>query len=165
MILSRRLFLASLAAAAATPAFADDLPAPDLSQEPFPVKNDENKIEYKYRRKQMAYNLSLIHISLSRDVSRRATDRRPVSRDGDLLSADGGRDLALAPGRRRRDLALPCRSAAGTEDRGSGRTHDRTGSRSDGGRATAGRGADRGMAGGAQSGGLDAGRLHRLTGL
>jgi len=58
MTISRRLFLASLAAAAATPAFADDLPAPDLSQEPFPVKNDENKIEYKYRRKQMAYNTS-----------------------------------------------------------------------------------------------------------
>jgi lipoprotein-anchoring transpeptidase ErfK/SrfK len=60
MTLSRRLFIASLAAAAAVPpAFADDeIPSPDLSQEPFPVKDDENKIEYKYRRRQMAYNTS-----------------------------------------------------------------------------------------------------------
>ena len=55
MTLTRRLFLASLAAAAATPALAEDLPAPDLSQEPFPVKDEENKIEYKYRRKQVDF--------------------------------------------------------------------------------------------------------------
>ena len=42
MTLSRRLFLASLAAAAATPVFAQDATV-DLSQEPFPVKDDEKK--------------------------------------------------------------------------------------------------------------------------
>ena len=59
MTISRRLFFATLAAGAvSTPALAEDVPAPDLSQEPFTVKDDENKIEYKYRRRQMAYNTS-----------------------------------------------------------------------------------------------------------
>jgi len=59
MTLTRRLFLASLAAAAATPAtsaFAQE--AVDLSQEPFPVKDEENKIEYKYRRKEVDFDSS-----------------------------------------------------------------------------------------------------------
>ena len=51
MTINRRLFLASLAAAAVTPAFAEEIPAPDLSQEPFPVKDEEKKIQYKFRRR------------------------------------------------------------------------------------------------------------------
>ena len=51
MKLNRRLFIASLAAAAVTPAFAEETPQVDLSQEPFPVKDEERKIEYKYRRR------------------------------------------------------------------------------------------------------------------
>lgn len=62
MTLSRRLLLASLAATAFLPAsraFAQDAEAaPDLSAEPFPVRNDENKIAYKYRRKEVDFETS-----------------------------------------------------------------------------------------------------------
>lgn len=62
MTISRRLLLASLAAAALVPArlaHADDAAAsPDLSAEPFPVKNEENKIAYKYRRREVDFETS-----------------------------------------------------------------------------------------------------------
>lgn len=51
MILNRRVFFASLAAAAVTPAFAQEAVQLDLSQEPFPVKDEQRKIDFKYRRR------------------------------------------------------------------------------------------------------------------
>jgi lipoprotein-anchoring transpeptidase ErfK/SrfK len=55
MMITRRHFLATIAAAAASPAFAQDAATVDLSQEPFPVKDEQKKIEYKYRRRMVEF--------------------------------------------------------------------------------------------------------------
>ena len=101
--------------------------------------------------------------AFSRDVSRRARPRRPRPFHRDLLPAEGRRALALAPRRRRRDLAFPCRRAlapAPLRQLRPGRD-DPPRRRSCGGRAAAGHHPRRRLAIGGKPRRVDAGRLHR----
>lgn len=71
MILTRRHFLATIAAAAASPAFAQDAATVDLSQEPFPVKDEERKIDYKYRRRLVEFETAEVPGTIIVDPKKR----------------------------------------------------------------------------------------------